>query len=74
MTFDLVAERGDDKRKDVLPILHLYCQVRQTDAELNPDGLGTRCVLLQEGQDLGPKRSKSRGGHLSRQVIGDLGD
>ena len=68
----MVAEGGDDKREDVLPVLHLYRQMRQTDAELNPDGLGSRCVLLQESQNLGPKLGKSRNGYLSRQIVGDL--
>ena len=48
MTFDFVAEGGDDEGEDVFPVLHLYRQVSETDAELDPDRLGSGCILLQQ--------------------------
>lgn len=48
MALDRIAERHDDRIQDILPALHMNGEDGQADAQLNPDGLGTRRKLLQE--------------------------
>jgi hypothetical protein len=67
----ICAEGADDIFEDVLPLGHLYCQVRQTHAQLQPDGLRSGVEQGQIAHDRGPEIWKLCAGHLV-EVVYDL--
>jgi hypothetical protein len=65
------AEGVDDIFEDILPLRHLDSQVRQTYAQLQPDGLRSGMEQGQIAHDRCPELWKVCAGHLV-EVIYDL--
>lgn len=62
----------DDVGQDALPCLHIDGEDGQADAELHPNGPRTGSIVLQEEQDLVPKRRQLRFRDICAKVVGKL--
>lgn len=67
-----VAQGLHDSGEHIVPVLHLDRENRQTNAELNSDGLGASSVLFELQENLVSKGREFGWWHLGRQVVGNL--
>jgi hypothetical protein len=69
MALDVFAESGHDGRENVLPLLHLDGQYRETHAQLHADRFGAGGEVLEEQEELVPQGGELALWHLPSQVI-----
>jgi hypothetical protein len=67
-----IAERLDNRRQDIVPLLHLDCEDSQAYTQLDSDRLGSWGEMLEKQEDLVSKGGQFASRDLRREVVCDL--